>query len=374
MPSRSILINGSHPDYLIKLRGPLIRALIDKKWIVHVTSPSLDREARKILSEMGAIAHQVPLDRRGLGVVSDIKYLLSMTRLIRQLQPDLVFNYTIKPNIYGSIAAKLAGKRSIIMVTGLGYAFMPASSIADNVFRAAMRRLYRFSSSFNECVIFQNYDDRDDFVRAGSLADPTKSRFVNGSGVDMDFFVPSPLPDKPSFLMIARLLGSKGVREYAQAALRLIKEGLNANFRIAGFLDQGVDSIKQAEVDEWIEGGLEFLGKLDDVRPALRQTSVYVLPSYREGTPRTVLEAMASGRAIITSDAPGCRETVEEGHNGLIVPVNDVASLAKAMRQLALSPDQVQQMGVASLHKAQTHYDVKSVNAVMIGYFENALQ
>ncbi len=369
----SILLNGSHPEYLINLRGPLIKALVADGWEVHVTSPALDGDTRKTLADFGAKPYEVPLDRRGLGIVADIGYLLALIRLSRKIRPSIVLGYTIKPNIFGSIAARMAGLPSAIMVTGLGFAFMPAASRLGEVMRLLMRKLYRLATAGNCLVIFQNDDDRRDFIAAGSLAEPEKARIIAGSGVDTRHFAPLPLPAEPAFLMISRLLGNKGVREYVEASAILRSKGFTSAFRLAGFLDHGADSISQRELDEWVGGGLEFIGKLDDVRPALEQTSVYVLPSYREGTPRTVLEAMATGRAIITTDAPGCRETVVHGHNGLIVPVGNAQKLADAMRELAKAPGTVHAMGKASRRLAEEKYDVVAVNAAIIGYLKEAL-
>jgi glycosyltransferase involved in cell wall biosynthesis len=369
----SILLNGSHPAYLINLRGPLIKALVTDGWVVHVTSPALDGDTRKKLLDFGAKPHEIALDRRGFGIVADLRYLLALIKLSRKLRPSIVLSYTIKPNIFGSIAARLVGLPSAIMVTGLGFAFMPTKSRLGGIARALMRKLYRLATAGNSLVIFQNEDDRRDFIAAGSLADPGKAKVVAGSGVDTQHFSPLPLPMEPAFLMISRLLGNKGVREYVEASTILRRKGFTSPFRLAGFLDHGADSISQQELNDWVDGGLEFIGKLDDVRPALEHTSVYVLPSYREGTPRTVLEAMATGRAIITTDAPGCRETVVDGHNGLLVPVEDAQALAYAMAELAKAPLTVRAMGMASRSLVEEKYDVTAVNAAIIGYLKEAL-
>lgn len=190
---------------------------------------------------------------------------------------------------------------------------------------------------------------------------------VNGSGVDVDEYTTMPLPKQPRFLLIGRLLGDKGVREYALAAAKVKAHYPNAHFLLVGWIDDNPDAISQKELDSWIESGtLEFLGKLGDVRPAIADCRVYVLPSYREGTPRTVLEAMAMGRAIITTDAPGCRETVVEGENGYLVPVRDSEALANAMLHCIENPDDVSAMGTVSRQIAVNKYDVHKVNQVML--------
>lgn len=195
---------------------------------------------------------------------------------------------------------------------------------------------------------------------------------VNGSGVSVHEYAVTPYPmshQQPSvhFLLIARLLGDKGVREYAQAAKMISEKYAHVHFSLVGWVDDNPDAIKQAELDEWItDQRLEFLGKLSDVRPAIAASSVYVLPSYREGTPRTVLEAMAMGRAIITTDAPGCRETVVDGLNGFLVPVKSVDALVQAMEKFIIQPELIQTMGIESRKVAENKFDVNAVNSVML--------
>ena len=232
----------------------------------------------------------------------------------------------------------------------------------------ASRFLYRRATSANSVVIFQNPDDQADFIGAGALADPAKARLVDGSGVDMTHYASAPLPQQARFLMISRLLGNKGVREYGEAATQLLGEGVNAQFDLAGYFDEGPDSIARNELARWEAAGLNYLGPLDDVRPALSAASVYVLPSYREGTPRTVLEAMAMGRPVITTDAPGCRETVKAGETGILIPVNDIAATAAAMRQLASDAEARQSMGAAGLRYCHQKYAVEKIIAAMLAH------
>ena len=208
-----------------------------------------------------------------------------------------------------------------------------------------------------------------DFLPNADLVKRTAfpSSVVSGSGVDVTGYSVAPLPDKPCFLLIARLLGDKGVREYAQAAQLVKTVYPEVVFRLVGWIDDNPDAITQRELDQWVDSGLlEFLGRLDDVRPAISGCSVYVLPSYREGTPRTVLEAMAMGRPVITTDAPGCRETVIDRDNGFLVPVKDVQALADAMIKMIDSRGLVSKMGERSRQIAETKYDVHKVNALML--------
>jgi glycosyltransferase involved in cell wall biosynthesis len=202
----------------------------------------------------------------------------------------------------------------------------------------------------------------------GILPLDAASTVVNGSGVDLDEYSFRANKEKqPSFLMIARLLGDKGVREYVRAASLIHSSNPGIRFKLIGWIDENPDCIKQHELDEWINSGhIEYLGRLNDVRSSIEESSVYVLPSHREGTPRTVLEAMAMGRPIITTDTPGCRETVIEGENGFLVPVNSVDALVEAMQRFIDNPKLAVEMGRRSREIAEEKYDVHKVNAVML--------
>jgi len=366
MISRTVLVNASYAPSLVNFRGPLIRAMVEAGHRVHASAPGLAGADAEAVAALGAEPHDVPLARAGLSPMEDIAYLRAIRRVIREARADLVLGYTIKPCIWGSLAAKAEGVESASLVTGLGYAFIPGKGLVRRAVGAASRGLWRLATAANRVVIFQNPDDQRDFIAAGALGDPTKARLVNGSGVDVAHFALAPLPPDARFLMIARLLGNKGVREYAEAAVSLISEGVAARFAIAGFFDEGPDGIDPAELERWCAAGLEYLGPLEDVRPALAEASIYVLPSYREGTPRTVLEAMAMGRPVITTDAPGCRETVRPGETGLLVPVRDSTALAEAMRLLAADGNARAAMGAAAHAYCREKYAIAKVNVAMM--------
>jgi glycosyltransferase involved in cell wall biosynthesis len=251
--------------------------------------------------------------------------------------------------------------RFVALVTGLGYAFTEGRQPRRLLSRLIAKTLYRRAFARASVAIFQNPDDREEFRRLGLLPAELPTFLVAGSGVDLNLFRPAPLPHQPAFLMIGRLLGDKGVREYADAAARLKRAYPGVRLMLAGWLDESPDSISQSELDDVIARGVEYLGRLDDVRPAIAAASIYVLPSYREGTPRSVLEAMAMGRAIITSDAPGCRQTVEEGVNGLLVPPRDADSLYRAMERLVLRPELIAPMGAQSRRMAVERFDARHV-------------
>ncbi len=368
---KTFLLIASFPDSLIKFRGPLLRALVAKGLDVHVAAPDLADvlDIRTELEALGITLHDIGLKRTGTNPVADLATVAELWRLMRRIRADYVLGYTIKPVIYGSMAAWLANvPNRFALVTGLGYAFTGDASGKRGLLRKLIQRLYRFGLSKSRKVFFQNPDDEALFRQLGLLPADIPSCVVNGSGVDVADYALAPLPEKPSFLLIARLLGDKGVREYAQAARKVKAQYPDAVFRLVGWIDDNPDAISQQELDGWVNTGtVEFLGKLADVRPAIADCNVYVLPSYREGTPRTVLEAMAMGRPVITTDAPGCRETVTDGDNGFLVPVQAVNELAAAMVKFIENPELVAGMGERSRLVAEQKYDVHRVNEFMLG-------
>ena len=362
------LLIASFPDSLLHFRGPLIDALLASGQSVHVAVPDLPFSSpiRSRLEANGVSVHDIPLQRTATNPGADFRLLIHLVRLLRQVRPQRVLGYTIKPVVYGMLAAWLARvPQRFALITGLGYAFQDAEG--RGAVRTLVKRLYSLSLGCAHKVFFQNPDDEGLFRKLGLVPDRVPSCVVNGSGVDLDFYGVAPLPEGHHFLLVARLLGDKGVREYAEAARRIRLQNPDVLFHLVGWLDENPDAISQGELDGWIEDGtLVFHGRLADVRPAVAGCSVYVLPSYREGTPRTVLEAMAMGRAIITSDAPGCRETVVHGENGFLVRVRSVDALVAAMLCFLEDSTLIEKMGNRSRAIAEERYDVHKVNAVML--------
>lgn len=365
---RTILLNASFGPSLIRFRGRLIETLVARGHRVHVSAPDIDAELDRAVRNLGAVPHTINLARTGLSPIADIRYFQDIRRLLRETAADLNLSYTIKPNIWASLAARSLGVRSVSMVTGLGYAFIENRGLKQKLAQLSARLLYRAATNGNDVLIFQNPDDRKTFIDTGCLADAAKAKIVNGSGVDLEYYSPTPLPQQPIFLMASRLLGNKGVREFAGSALDILARRGDARFFLAGYIDDGPDRIDPAELESWIGGGLEYLGPLEDVRPAISRASICVLPSYGEGTPRSVLEAMAMGRPIITTDVPGCRETVVDGVNGLLVPPRDCEQLTNAMEWMIDHPHRRSEMGLQSLEICRAKYDVEAVNAVMLDY------
>jgi len=363
-----IIVIGSYAESLVNFRGPLLKKMAENGHEVMACAPDASPDIQEKLKDLGVAYRNIPLDRTGLNPVRDIYTIFRLISLFREVRPDMVLGYTIKPVIYGSLAGRIASvPRIFSMITGLGYAFSDGG-LKERLVGAVVRFLYKLSIGANRRIFFQNPDDRDIFLMLGLLRNFRQAALINGSGVDVDFFQPTPFPGKISFLLIARLIKDKGVLEYVKAARIVKKRYPQTRFYLVGWIDEGPQGISSADLDYWVnEGAIEYLGRLDNVRPAIADASVYVLPSYYpEGTPRTVLEAMSMGRPVITTDAPGCRETVIDGKNGFLVPVRDVNALADRMEYFIKNPEMIVSMGKESRRIAVEKYDVHKVNAVIM--------
>lgn len=370
--SKIVVIAGL-AESLIRFRGDLLDAMRANGHEVAAIAPEDDDSVRQRLAEKGIAYHVVPMARAGLNPFADLRYLLQLSRCLRKIKPDVVLAYTIKPVVYGLPAARLAGvRRRYALITGLGYAFTDAEkSFSRSLVNRVASSLYWFGLRFANGLFFQNPDDRQLFKDQGLFNSNLPTWIVNGSGVDTESFPVAPLPYHPSFLFVGRVLRDKGVIEYVEAARTLKSTYPQAAFHLVGPLDSNPSGINADIVSGWVkEGIVQYHGAVSDVKPFLAACSIFVLPSYREGTPRSVLEAMSCGRAIITTDAPGCRETVQDGVNGFLVKPRDSADLATAMTRLAGSNELREQMGRTSRELAEQKYDVHRVNAAMIEAME----
>ena len=361
------ILVASHPDSLLNFRGPLIRALLSKDLEVHVAAPDLNADSliRRSLESYGVNVHKIHMKRTGMNPISDLRTIFQLWILMKKIKPNYFLGYTHKPVIYGNLAAWMAGvNKKFALITGLGYTFQSQILWLNHL----LQFLYRISMRRVEKVFFQNPDDETLFQNLGIIkTSDQKSVVVNGSGVDLKKFNIASFPKKIQFLLIARLLGDKGVREYFKAAKAVRKNHPDIKFGLVGWIDNHPDAISKKELDESIDAGdIFFYGRMDDVKPAISESSVYVLPSYREGTPRTVLEAMAMGRPIITTDAPGCKETVKDGINGYIVKVKSSQALVEAMLCFIEQPELIESMGNSSRKIAEEKYDVDKVNKHMM--------
>ena len=364
-----VVVAGGFAPSLINFRSELLEALVAAGHDVVATASEDDSAISTALARRGVTYQPIPLSRTGANPLDDLKTLYRYYRAWRRLQPDIVLAYTIKPVVYGLFAASLAGVRArYAMITGLGTALVEAHGLTGRAKKKLAMALYRRGLRGAKAVMFQNSDNQAFFNAHGLTGNVERQVLINGSGVNLDQFTPTaPDTSRPTFLMIARLLIDKGLREYANAARLVKKHYPNARFLLVGPTDQSPMALPEAERQAWEEEGVvEYLGATDDVRPYLRAASVYVLPSYHEGTPRSTLEAMAVGRAVITTDVPGCRETVEHGQNGLMVPARDAAALADAMMSLIQQPENVVAMGHASRRMVEERFDVHKVNRTIL--------
>lgn len=313
------------------------------------------------------------LSRRSILGGHNVSLLFELMRLTRHIQPHLSLFFTIKPNILGILAARAVDVPAVSIIEGRGI-----SATSRHGLRGLSVLLYRVALRFARRVIFINPDDQADFLRY-RIVQPRQAVLLPGPGVDVQRFAPRPRQSQDFiFLFPARLLAEKGIREYAQAAEHLKKNGSNARFQILGNTDSGnPTSISKTELEQWVAGGyIEYLGFTDDVRPYLAEASVIVLPSYyREGVPRCLLEGMSMQKPILTTDSVGCRETVEQGKNGLLVATRDPVALAEAMHYLThLPPDVLAQMGMYSQEKAITQFSDDLVLPRLLAVLQEVLQ
>ena len=341
-------------------RGDLIKRIISCGYEVIVTGPY--RVGVEKIEALGARFVEIPMNKNGVNPFKDIRYERALYKLFCKEKPDAVLGYTAKPVIYGSIAAKCAGVKKITaMITGLGYAFTAQTKKAKAI-RAVMSVLYKKALNCADTVIFQNPDDREQFVSSG-LVKSEKCRVVNGSGVNTNRFSVADYPDKITFFMLSRVMYSKGIREYLRACELVKEKHPEVRFMLLGACENIQDSLSKEDLAPYVEKGIiEHFGETDRVEDYYKQCSVYVLPSYREGTPRTVLEAMSMGRAIITTDAPGCRETVIDGKTGFLVPVKNAEAVAEKMTEFIENPELIKTLGAASAEYAREKFSVDKVN------------
>lgn len=328
-PSCRVVISANSFWNIANFRARLVEALAAAGHSILVAAPDADLDWA---AERGVEARSVQIDRSGLNPIRDTKLIFDYWRLLSNWRAEYFLGFTAKPNIYGAFAARLTGAVSLPNISGLGTAFM-----SDGLLSRFVGWLYR--AAFRRCpiIFFQNPDDRDLFV-ARKIVRPGQARLLPGSGIDLDHFKPEPaLPGAaPRFLLIGRLLGDKGVREFVEAA-RMLKAGHPGwRFQLLGDVDpHNRTSIGSGELQGWLDQGIvEHLGHADDVRPHIAAATAVVLPSYREGMPRSLLEAAAMARPLIATDVPGNRQIVDHGVNGLLCEVRNARSLADAMERV----------------------------------------
>lgn len=396
---RIAVVAGYAPS-LINFRAPLLRALRARGHEVVALAPSdsildlgpggsggMGGDVRGALADLGIELLGFPMRRGGVDPAADARTLLALRAQFRRIRPELVLPYTIKPVIYGSLAARMSGDIPVAsLITGLGYAFGggggggggeadpgAALPLGRRVLRDVVVRLYRGALSNNRVVFFQNPDDRELFRDMGILGQGQRVCVVNGSGVDLAHFSPAPpvmaheFTGAPVFLCMARLLWAKGVGVYVEACRQLKARHPQAVCRLLGAPDRVADAVPPEMLERWRQDRVvEFLDPVADVRPQLAASSVFVLPSFREGTPRSSLEAMAMARPVVTTDVPGCRQTVEDGVTGLLVPPFEPGALMRAMARFVEEPELIPQMGAAARRLAEEKFGADEVALSML--------
>jgi len=358
--------------FFVSHRLPLARAARAAGYEVHIAAAPC--AGVKALRWEGFTVHTIPLARHGMNPWRELVTLWSLYRLYRRLRPGVVHQVTVKPVLYGSIAARLARVSTVInAVPGLGYLF-----IGDGRWSAWRRRLtlwgYRRALGRRTRVIVQNPDDRQ-LLLGARITEPENITLIRGSGVDLERFRPRPPPAGPPVVMFAsRLLRDKGVLEFVLAAKRLRARGVSARFVLVGDLDPSYPgAITLNQVRRWQREGMEWWGYREDMAVVLKEASIVCLPSYREGLPKVLLEAAACGRPVVTTDVPGCREAVRHGTNGLLVPPRQAESLADALARLIVDPETRARMGRAGRVRAEAEFGVNRVAEQTLALYRDAL-
>ncbi len=367
----AIVANSTWNIYNFRLN--VIKLLIQNNFEVIVIAP-VDHYI-SYLNQFSEVRH-VPLrslSRKSTNPLKDINLTRELYQIYQKENPDLVIHYTVKPNVYGGFAARRCGIKYLSTITGLGYTFLH-----DNFIRKVTQWLYRMAFRHSEKVIFENQDDRTLFIEEGIIR-PEAGISLKGCGVDIQHFSPNGYV-KPEntliFTFIGRLLYDKGIDEFVRAAEIVKKDFPNAEFWVVGDIDEeNPAAISHDQLLEWMQRRIiRYFGPTDDVRYYIKQSDCIVLPSYREAIPRVVQEGMAMRKPIITTDTPGCREAVEEGKNGFLVPIKDAASLAKAMlRFRELSPEQKRAMGEYGRQKAEREFDDRLISRQIFDIIEEVL-
>lgn len=343
MGRKTIVLSVNASWNIVNFRMGLIEGLQREDFRVVALAP--EDAYSPLLAAQGVEFVSLSIDNQGISPINDLALLARYRSALSRIGPDLFLGYTIKPNIYGSLAARSLGIKVINNVSGLGTAF-----IKQGLLTRIVTRLYRFALGGSDTVFFQNRDDRDLFV-GQAIVRADQARLLPGSGIDLVRFAqapPHPRSDEIRFLFVGRLLWDKGVREFVEAARQVRKLRPEARFRMLGLVDApNRTAVSRSELQSWVdERVIEHSPACDDVRPHIADSDCIVLPSYREGLPRTLLEGAAMARPLIASDVPGCRDVVEPGVNGMLCAVRDPAALAEAMiRMIDIGADARAEMG-----------------------------
>lgn len=373
--TQRILFVVNQGAFFVTHRLELAVSVRDAGYEVHIALPTGDAE-QGWLRSLGFTVHGVPIDRTNMNPFGELAVIASLVMLYRRVRPHLVHHVTVKPVLFGSIAARIAGVPAVVnAVSGLGFLF-----IGDGRFSGAKRRAafaaYRFALHHPHItVIFQNADDRFAFINARVISE-AQTVLIPGSGVNLLDFAQAPEPNGvPVVMLTGRMLWHKGIGEFVAAARLLRAANVNARLVLVGGTDVNPSSVSEVQLHEWhADGVIEWWGQRDDMPAVLAGSTLVCLPSYREGIPKALLEAAAVGRAIVTTDTPGCRDVVRDGDNGLLVPVRSVKELANAIRLLLENPSERGRMARRSRERAVAEFDVSFVIKATLDVYAAALR
>ena len=371
---KKILFVVNDAPFFISHRLPLALAARDAGYEVHVATP--DSPLSAAIQKHGLHFHAIPLHRSNTRLWKELKSFRALLALYRRLQPDLVHHVTIKPVLYGGVAARLAKVPAVVYaVPGLGHVFVQ-DGIKAKLLRAVVKRVYGYVFRHPHAkIIFQNPDDQSLLLQA-QLLSADDVILIRGSGVDMNIFTPQPeASGTPVVVLAARMLWEKGVGEFVDAARQLREQKIEARFILAGESDPGNPSaVPVWQLEQWHDSGVvEWLGACDDMARIFAEAHVVCLPSYREGLPKVLIEAAACGRPIVTTDVPGCREVVRHEENGLLVPVRNPTALAAALRRLVTSPVLRQFLGQRGREIAETEFALEKVVEQTLAIYKEML-
>ena len=370
--ARRLLFVVNNPAFFMSHRLPVAQAAQRAGYDVHVAT--MDGPAVADIVALGMTHHVIPMTRSGKRPLQELGTLLALLRLFRRLRPRVVHLVTIKPVLYGGIAARLARVPGMVAaISGLGFVFL-SNSLKMRLVRAVVARLYRLALGHpNSRVIFQNASDRDLLKSLGAVRDE-QVVLIRGAGVDLELCQALPEPAAPPVVatMVARLLRDKGVWEFVEAARLLRARGVSVTMRLVGGVDAGnPTSATPAEVEAWQrEGCVEALGERSDVPQLYAASHIAVLPSYREGLPKSLIEAAACGRAVVTTDVPGCRDAIDPDKTGLLVPVRDPQALADAIARLVDDAALRHSMGVAGRALAEREFNIERVARIHVELYD----
>jgi glycosyltransferase involved in cell wall biosynthesis len=368
---KSILISTVLAEAFYKSRYELIQEYLKLGYKVILVAPDPEDFLNNKFKDMFIKYYQINLSRTGMNPFIDYKTINQLRKIIAKEKPELTYAFGgAKAAIYTTIAAYKEGvSGNYCMINGLG-SIIRGKGLKNNIVKKVMCILFKYSLSKSKGVLFQNVDDLNEFVNNG-LVDKSKCIIVNGSGVNLDKFPYTPILNYNIFLFVGRLIKDKGIYEFVNAA-KIIKEKYpEVEFWIVGGYDTNPTAVREHEIQSWVDAGIiKYYGKQEDVLPYYKECSVFVLPSYHEGTPRTCLEAMAVGRPIITTDAPGCRETVIDGETGFLIPVKNSLELAQKIEFFITNKGMISIMGEKARKFAVKKYDVNKVNKAIMNFMK----